>query len=187
VLALAAALSLPGTLADGTPFRHRDLIVFLTFSVILLTLVFQGLTLPWLIRFLGLARTPGIDHEGREGRRMVIEATLAHLEVLRQSELPDGSPVFDDVARQYRERLVILSQAGGQYVDVSMTLIDIERRTALHLRDEGRISDELLREIEHELDLNETRLKAAAHSGPAATAQPCVAMAAERQSIDPNS
>ena len=58
VIALAAAMSLPKTLANGSPFPHRDLIVFLTFSVILVTLVFQGLTLPWVIRMLGLAETP---------------------------------------------------------------------------------------------------------------------------------
>lgn len=59
VLALAAAMSLPETIADGSPFPHRDLIIFLTFSVILVTLVVQGLTLPPLIRALGLAGTPG--------------------------------------------------------------------------------------------------------------------------------
>ncbi len=58
VIALAAAMSLPQTLADGSPFPHRDLIVFLTFSVIVVTLVFQGLTLPPLIRILGLAEQP---------------------------------------------------------------------------------------------------------------------------------
>src|SRR5882724_7299604 len=55
VIALAAAISLPEALADGQPFPQRDMIIFLTFSVILVTLVLQGLTLPPLIRALGLA------------------------------------------------------------------------------------------------------------------------------------
>ncbi len=63
VLGLAAALSIPGTLADGRAFPGRDLILFLTFSVILVTLVLQGLTLPLLIRFLGLG---GADEDHRE-------------------------------------------------------------------------------------------------------------------------
>lgn len=58
VIALASAMSLPKVLADGSFFPHRDLIVFLTFSVIVVTLVFQGLTLPPLIRILGLAEQP---------------------------------------------------------------------------------------------------------------------------------
>ena len=65
VIALAAALSLPQQLADGRPFPQRNLIIFLTFSVILVTLVLQGLTLPTLIRALGLAGSAGPDHEKR--------------------------------------------------------------------------------------------------------------------------
>ena len=56
VLALAAAISLPQTLDDGSPFPERNVIIFLTFCVILVTLVLQGLTLPMLIRKLGLAQ-----------------------------------------------------------------------------------------------------------------------------------
>jgi monovalent cation/hydrogen antiporter len=63
VIALAAAMSLPKTVADGSPFPHRDLIVFLTFCVILVTLVFQGLTLPPLIRILRLVETSGAKTE----------------------------------------------------------------------------------------------------------------------------
>ena len=83
VIALAAAMSLPQTIADGSPFPHRDLIVFLTFSVILVTLVFQGLTLPLLIRILGLAEPPGPSCEEREARRLVLEAALTQLEEIR--------------------------------------------------------------------------------------------------------
>ena len=65
VLALAAAISLPETIADGSPFPHRDLIIFLTFSVILVTLVLQGLTLPSVIRALGLVAPPAQPAEKR--------------------------------------------------------------------------------------------------------------------------
>src|SRR5437879_12241629 len=63
VVALAAAISLPEKLADGSDFPHRNLIIFLTFSVILVTLVLQGLTLPPLIRLLGLAGLTGRSKE----------------------------------------------------------------------------------------------------------------------------
>ncbi len=74
VVALAAALALPVTLSDGSPFPQRNLIIFLTFSVILVTLVLQGLTLPPLIRKLGLAGQSMIAVEEHEARRIIVEA-----------------------------------------------------------------------------------------------------------------
>src|SRR4029077_18233959 len=82
VISLAAAIALPQTLANGAPFAQRDLIIFLTFSVILVTLVLQGLTLPPLVRALGLARAAGPSSEEREeedARRAVLEAALDYL------------------------------------------------------------------------------------------------------------
>jgi CPA1 family monovalent cation:H+ antiporter len=67
VVSLAAALALPLTTADGKPFPHRDLIQFLTFWVIFATLVGQGLTLPLVIRWLGVSRAPGDEPVGLEG------------------------------------------------------------------------------------------------------------------------
>jgi Na+/H+ antiporter len=168
VIALAAAMALPETVANGSPFPHRDLIVFLTFSVILVTLVLQGLTLPPLIRLLGLAETSGAGHEEQEGRQLVLEATLGHLEDLRREDSSGSTELYDDVARHYQHRLASVSEDVGaadhyfQYLDLSRTLLDVERQTALRLRDQGRITDEGLREMEHELDLSEIRLIAAA-------------------------
>lgn len=154
VIALAAAISLPETVAGGSPFPHRDLIVFLTFTVILATLVFQGLTLPPLIRALGLAETPGPGREEQEGRRLVLEAALARLKELRRGDASGSDELVDDLTRHYMHRLASVS-------GVSRALLDVERQTALRLRGEGRITDEALRELEHELDLDETRLIAA--------------------------
>lgn len=175
VIALAAAMSLPETVADGSPFPHRDLIVFLTFSVIVVTLVFQGLTLPPLIRALGLAETPGTGREEQEARKLVLEATLAHLEELRRGDSSGSTEVYDDLARHYKDRLASISGGGRekdvansepyyQYVDLSRALLEVERHTALRLRREGRIADEVLRAMEHELDLSEARLIAAIES-----------------------
>jgi CPA1 family monovalent cation:H+ antiporter len=97
VVALAAAISLPETLADGSPFPQRNLILFLTFSVILVTLVLQGLTLPPLIRALGLAGAVGHHSEEEGARKAVIEAALARLEEARKKEGDEFSKISSSV------------------------------------------------------------------------------------------
>jgi len=172
VVALAAALSLPQALADGSLFPHRNLIVFLTFSVILVTLVLQGLTLPPLIRALGLGGGSGLHTQETEARRAVLEAGLRYLENRRQSDQPAFADLYDDLAQHYQHRLAGLTgdsndvdgserEHYARYLDLSRELLDTERQTALRLRDEGRIGDGVLRELEHELDLSEARLNAA--------------------------
>src|SRR4029077_8278684 len=87
VVALAAAIALPELLPDGSSFPQRNLIIFLTFSVILVTLVLQGLTLPPLIRALGLAGKGGTDGEEEEARRIITSTALTHLEGARGEDL----------------------------------------------------------------------------------------------------
>jgi CPA1 family monovalent cation:H+ antiporter len=172
VIALAAAMSLPDTIANGNPFPHRDLIIFLTFCVIVVTLVFQGLTLSPLVRLLGLAEKSGPKREALEARRLVLEAARARLEDMRLSDSSDFVQVFDDLAQHYKRRLASVSGASQEqdstdadqhfrYLDLSRTLLGVERHAALCMRDEGRITDESLREIENELDLSEARFVAA--------------------------
>jgi CPA1 family monovalent cation:H+ antiporter len=170
VVALAAAISLPETLANGSEFPERNLIVFLTFSVIFVTLVLQGLTLPPLIRMLGLAAGHASDAEEEEEARGIITSTaIAHLEEARGQDVPDFDSVYDDIARRYSRRLASLTKAGTEgeamsnrelqrYRAILAELLPPERKTAVRLRNEGRINDEVLRKIEHELDLSESRL-----------------------------
>jgi monovalent cation/hydrogen antiporter len=172
VVSLAAAIALPQMLSNGTPFLQRNMIIFLAFSVILVTLILQGLTLPPLIRALGLAGVSEPNTEEREGRRAVLEAALEHLEKSRSKYGSESAEVYEDLEQHYRHRLAILSDGadGGEdsagivfyrrFIDLSRELLHVERRTAVRLRNERRISDELLRELEHELDLNEARLTA---------------------------
>src|SRR5713226_9649505 len=96
VVALAAAIALPETLSDGSPFPQRNLIIFLTFSVILVTLVLQGLTLPPLIRALGLAGKSGNKDEEEEARKAMVEAALAHLENARKKDGDEFGGVYED-------------------------------------------------------------------------------------------
>jgi Na+/H+ antiporter len=174
VVALAAAISLPEKLADGTPFPQRNLIIFLTFSVILVTLVLQGLTLPWLIRLLGLAGVAGPNCEEREARRIVIQAALQWLQDAQAKDPPEFAPIYDDLRHHYQHRLLVLEgtnaaedDSSGQYgraLGLNLELLRTERETALSLRSEGRINDEVLRLLEHELDLRESQLALASEA-----------------------
>ena len=169
VISLAAAIALPATFEDGTSFTQRSMIIFLAFSSILVTLVLQGLTLPPLIRALGLAgSSASYSREEEEARRTIVRAALQYLEDTRGGAKPELEEVYDDLAQHYRARLASLndgSSAEGiaptfynQYVEVSRQLLNIERQTAVQLRKDRRISDEFLRELEHELDLSEFKL-----------------------------
>lgn len=169
VVALAAALALPTRLADGSPFPQRDLILFLTFAAILVTLVGQGLTLPPLIRALGLAGQSGPDCEEHDARQLMVEAALDHLTARREQDTPAFDGVYDDLAQHYRHELAVLRGDGNEqdgtseahharHRALSHELLRVERQTAVRLRDEGRINDEVLRRLVRDLDLGEERL-----------------------------
>jgi monovalent cation/hydrogen antiporter len=170
VISLAAAIALPRVLANDAPFTQRNLIIFLAFSVILVTLVLQGLSLPPLIRALGLARASQPDPEENQARRAILQAALTHLQEAREKDGSEFAEVYEDLAHHYRQRLAHLTEAGeepaarispGLYrrsIDLSREILQVKRRAAVQLRNQGRINDELLRRIERELDLDETRL-----------------------------
>jgi CPA1 family monovalent cation:H+ antiporter len=172
VISLAAAIALPQTIAGGAAFTQRNMIIFLAFSAILVTLVLQGLTLPPLIRALGLAGAPELNPEELDARRAILQSALQYLDERREGAMPELIEVYDDIARHYRSRLASWSEAGTlsgdgigaefhkQYVEVSRKLLDIERQTAVRLRNQRRISDELLRELERELDLTDSKFAA---------------------------
>jgi len=166
VVSLAAAIALPATLADGAPFPQRHLIVFLTFCVIVITLVLQGITLPPLIRALGLAGATGPNCEEQEARRMVLEAAVSYLEGAKAREGGASSGLYEDLTMHYRRRLASLRSGDenreeitdhARYIELSREALRVERDTAVQLRNEGRINDEVLRRIERELDLSESR------------------------------
>jgi CPA1 family monovalent cation:H+ antiporter len=171
VVSLAAALALPVVLADGSPFPNRDLIVFLTFCVIFVTLVLQGLTLPPLIRALGLAGASGPNCEEQEARRIVIEAVVSHLENAKESDRKEFAELYEDLTRHYSQRLARLQSDEedeepdhARYIKLKLEALRVERQTAIRLRDEGRINDEVLRHIERDLDLSESRIGGSTHA-----------------------
>ncbi len=173
VVALAAAISLPETLGSGEPFRQRNLIVFLTFCVILVTLVVQGLSLPSLIRALGLAGSGSDAEEERQARCTVLYAGISYLERGRVEDVGEGAAhVYDDLLHRYHHQLEAVQPHEHESAEVSLGGMDrkrreiaqgavhAERRELIRLRDEGRIDDEVLRKLERELDLTEAREQA---------------------------
>ena len=175
VVALAAAMSLPEKLANGDPFPQRNLIIFLTFSVILVTLVLQGLTLPALIRWLGLAGFSGPNCEEREARRIMLQTALERLEQAQGAMVPSSLPCMTicgsttstaSTILQGKEEAEQADEAGqyGRSLDLTLELLRCEREAALALRGEGRINDEVLRVLEHEMDLRESQLTLASEA-----------------------
>jgi len=169
VVALAAAISLPEVLDNGSSFPQRSVILFMTFCVIFVTLVVQGLTLPALIRRLGLAGVPSDNSEEEEARRAMILAALKDLEAREAKANPELRPIYEDLAMHYQRRLASLSsqdkrgegeispQQYRTYRDVAQELRKIEYATAIELRNRNKINDEVLRTLQRELDLSEAR------------------------------
>jgi len=166
VIALAAAIALPQTLADGSPFPFRDLIVYLAFSVIFVTLVLQGLTLPAVVRLLKIKREDGPNLEEQSARREMLQAAIGFLEDSRLKDKKKYDDVYADLSGHYQQRLIALREDSDEENEVApehyrhharllRDLLRVERLTAVRLRDQGHINDETLRQLEYELDLRE--------------------------------
>jgi len=134
------------------------------------TLVLQGLTLPTLIRALGLARTTGMSAEEREARRIALEDAIGYLEEGRKQRGDGFFHAFDDLLDRYRHRLAQVESGYGdgqdngayrQVIEAGEGAVRAERRAIIRLRDQGRISDDVLRTMERELDLEESRYQVA--------------------------
>ncbi|MGA2128525.1 MAG: Na+/H+ antiporter [Xanthobacteraceae bacterium] len=172
IVSLAAALALPLVTAAGEPFPHRDIILLLTFWVILATLVGQGLLLPAVIGWLGLpeiAETEQIEERKAAvaARRSAIDAVVERLDQLaRDRSLPEA--MVDDIRAHYGKRLNRVEMAEAEadsralidlYDEIEALLIDTERRYIFGQLERGELIDEARRRIERELDLRETELQ----------------------------
>ncbi len=169
VVSLAAAFALPLALADGRPFPGRDYILFVAFAVILVTLLLQGLTLPLLIRKLGVPRDGETDEEERRARLEANKAALEWIDKARTNNKFSPGAV-DRLHAEYDERIEQLELcatnpddcrgeiATPQYQRLQHEALRVERRTIIRLRNERVINDDALRRIQRDLDLAETRL-----------------------------
>ena len=172
IVSLAAALAIPLTTADDAPFPHRDLIQFLTFSVILVTLVGQGLMISVVARALGLAQAGARERdndaaEEQLARRQAIDAAIVRLGEL-QNERQLSHDVIEPLRLHHQDRLrqvdyrrddedahTALSEL---HDELELSLIAAERDYINGLFRTGKLKDEPRRRIERELDLREAQL-----------------------------
>jgi Na+/H+ antiporter len=173
VVSLAAALAIPlsidGT-SDGQSFPYRDLILFLTFIVIFATLVVQGLSLPLLIRWLGVRDDGSMEKEEREARLKANQAALARLNEIGECE-PTKADALQRLRVEYEDHIRQVEGAepesagtplrlfSSEFERLSHEALQVERQTILQLRNQNVISDDVLRRIQLDIDLAEARLQ----------------------------
>jgi len=173
VISLAAALSLPMLLPDGSAFPARNLIIYLTFCVILVTLLFLGLPLPGIIRKLKI-QTHSLVAEEYEVRKAILNATIHHLDQnienikdefrekikrkydyklqrIQKTDLPPG--YFGNIKPTMTPENIF-----NEYSQLEVNVINVERRLLQNMYRKGKVGDEIVRKIERELDLEEGRL-----------------------------
>jgi CPA1 family monovalent cation:H+ antiporter len=166
VVSLAAALAIPFALNNGQPFPHRDMILFITFGVIIITLVGQGLMLPFVVRWIGLTRLGKEEQAGAiqselEARASALEQVEKRLEkVIAERELHDDVVQLLRTRNESRRQILPTNMDDAlsrvrQSAELKKELIDIERDFIYQLLREGKITDEARRRIEYELDLEE--------------------------------
>src|SRR5215831_14717294 len=163
---LAVALAIPYTIVSGAPFPHRDLILFVTFGVIIVTLIVQGGMLPYVVRWLGLSNLAQEEHE--KEIKAELDARVAALrevekrfdKLINERELPDE--VVELLRTRNQSRSLILPDNLDESLEqmrlsasVKKELIDAEREFIYELLRDGKITDEARRRIEYELDLEE--------------------------------
>ena len=166
---MAAALAVPSTVSGGAPFPDRDLIFFVTSVVILVTVVLEGTTLPAVVRW---ARLPEDTGQADELRLARATSARAGLDALPQvaAELGVDGELLDQVRAEYEQHVAAMqaeddpddhsSAARGWELSRKLRLgvLDRKRQAVTELRDENRIDDIVLRQLQASMDLEEVRL-----------------------------
>jgi CPA1 family monovalent cation:H+ antiporter len=167
---LAAALSIPLLLPDGSPFPGRDLVIFLSFGVIATTLLLQGTTTEWLIRKLKLQEDPTRQQEEHLARTTAVDAGLAALRALEPAiQVAEESAALGHVVAEYEHRLASLGTAGETRTHARRrraaekrfrsTALDAERAAVDDLWRRNIIADEVHRPLQQLLDYEESMLR----------------------------
>ncbi len=169
VVSLAAALAIPLTLANGQPFPDRDLILFITFGVIVVTLVGQGLMLPSVIRWLGVSNAGREEYMNERRAELAARREAAELARLRFEEIVAERGLPEDITTllrsRYASRLELMMSSDTDNLDrvilrgnLREEVIAAERALIHRMLREGKITDEARRRIERELDLEEATI-----------------------------
>lgn len=167
IVSLAAALALPIMMDQKHAFPHRDMIIFLTFCVIFVTLVLQGMTLRKLIQWLGVRAGNESVLEEEKTRLQVAASIIEHIEETYSLGLSDA--VLNQIKTKYEIRIqrmrkdksvqAMTQEQINEFHDIQQKLLAREREFILRMRKEEKASDEVIRKIEFELDLEEARLE----------------------------
>jgi CPA1 family monovalent cation:H+ antiporter len=169
-VSLAAALALPLRTDAGTPFPHRDLLLFLTFAVILATLVLQGLSLPAVIRRLGVSDEGAAESEEVRARLLATRAALDRLDELavedwtRDDTIERLRNTYLYRKRRFAARAGKIEDDGYEdrslsYQRVLQSVLAAQREALVDARGEGTISNETMNRVMTDLDLEESRLE----------------------------
>src|SRR6266571_5113431 len=165
IVSLAAALALPQTLQDASPFPERDLIIFLTFVVIAVTLVLQGLTLKPLIRMLKVGRDWSLQEEQQRAQMALGKAAIAAIDAAAaKDEIPDElaerirAEFAEKITLSVPEGLVLRHSGADDARRLRDAAVKAERQELIRLWRENQISDEVLHHIEEDLDYQESRI-----------------------------
>jgi NhaP-type Na+/H+ or K+/H+ antiporter len=165
IVSLAAALALPAVLEDGSAFPERDLIIFLTFVVIAVTLVLQGLTLKPLIRRLRLGTDWSLQEERQRAKMALGKAAIAAIDALTEKEnIPDA--LAERIRAEFAEKItlsvpngVVLTQPGSDNARrLRQAALRAERQELIRVWRDNQISDEVLHHLEEDLDYQESRV-----------------------------
>jgi CPA1 family monovalent cation:H+ antiporter len=171
IVSLASALAIPFTLAPETVFPHRNLILFITFVVILVTLVLQGLSLPLLVRWLKLEVQENEEEQQLGIRLRLATAVLDHI-TEQYGDEASTIDAFNRLKERYERMVQItsrkLEKEEGKdqnpaflprYRQLLLELVDVQRKELSKMRHDKLYSEELLRSKEFELDLEEARFR----------------------------
>lgn len=173
VVSLASALAVPMTLEDGAAFPHRNLILFITFVVILITLVFQGLSMPFLIRLLKIEDTEHIPEQRQlsEIRCRMASYSIEYLDANHPAEIESNAKLKrfyeqlhhiirrEELNKSEDETTKGRAEARNEFNRIFLELVANRRRELINIRRERIYDDEILREYEHTLDLEEARMQ----------------------------
>ncbi|HWZ21803.1 MAG TPA: cation:proton antiporter, partial [Cytophagaceae bacterium] len=170
VVSLAAALALPTIMENGQPFPQRNMILFITFVVIMFTLLFQGLTLPYIVKKLNIPFSNQEAIDEQNARIKLANSVIVHIE-----ENFALGVVHDDVLNQVKNKYELKINHLNKKVrtennakdttglfhqlhDMQNELLKVERNEISTMHKQGAVSEEVLRKLEYELDLEESRL-----------------------------
>ncbi|MBE7171346.1 MAG: Na+/H+ antiporter [Williamsia sp.] len=178
VVSMAAALAIPLTVPDGHEFPQRNLVIYLSLCVILATLVPLGLTLPWVIRRMGLQPHSIVAEEYEVRNQVVSDAityieenlSLVHEELLRNIKTKyeikyNRLEKTDLPANYFGNGKTLQGNIFNEFSQLQIDLIKVERQALTMLHQAGKASEEILRKMERELDLEEGRLQLEMYEG----------------------